>query len=80
MRSPDVPRKGNVDRNNALHELLCMQARDVPRKGNVDRNGAVSRWRCVLTDVPRKGNVDRNVRANAPSKEEVRRSPQGERG
>ena len=35
----DVPRKGNVDRNNKHHPAaVYCDKRDVPRKGNVDRN------------------------------------------
>ena len=33
----DVPRKGNVDRNNSPYDI-CAGWVDVPRKGNVDRN------------------------------------------
>ena len=37
MRIFDVPRKGNVDRNQA--NINTMEVKnDVPRKGNVDRN------------------------------------------
>ena len=33
----DVPRKGNVDRNQDMQRANYI-GRDVPRKGNVDRN------------------------------------------
>ena len=35
----DVPRKGNVDRNNSRSLYNYDLQEDVPRKGNVDRNG-----------------------------------------
>ena len=34
----DVPRKGNVDRNQFTDGQSCGCGQDVPRKGNVDRN------------------------------------------
>ena len=55
----DVPRKGNVDRNdNAVRRKGL--AYDVPRKGNVDRNPDMGTGDGTAVDVPRKGNVDRN--------------------
>ena len=39
---PDVPRKGNVDRNEHSRLVLGFNLQDVPRKGNVDRNVAAS--------------------------------------
>ena len=37
LKSVDVPRKGNVDRNMSLQAVRGI-INDVPRKGNVDRN------------------------------------------
>ena len=58
---PDVPRKGNVDRNPMRPNLRTYRGKDVPRKGNVDRNIANVNIIPTKSDVPRKGNVDRNV-------------------
>ena len=56
----DVPRKGNVDRNER-ERLPTVPLSDVPRKGNVDRNFYHKKGaRSKNCDVPRKGNVDRN--------------------
>ena len=57
----DVPRKGNVDRNEQVRDYT-LKTKDVPRKGNVDRNVCPERHITTsLGDVPRKGNVDRNI-------------------
>ena len=37
-QTPDVPRKGNVDRNIYGANISPLSSSDVPRKGNVDRN------------------------------------------
>ena len=57
----DVPRKGNVDRNNFAYTRMARLQKDVPRKGNVDRNLAAVDELEASVDVPRKGNVDRNI-------------------
>ena len=44
-----VPRKGDVDRNDAKH-LDIIRVRVVPRKGDVDRNVKL-RWMALLTSV-----------------------------
>ena len=60
-KRPDVPRKGNVDRNLGINSPSRVFA-DVPRKGNVDRNETIrTDMGREVEDVPRKGNVDRNI-------------------
>ncbi len=81
LATNDVPRKGNVDRNDDSSISAKENAADVPRKGNVDRNPLPVRLvQFAEADVPRKGNVDRNITVLNAHRANIRRSPQGERG
>ena len=59
-KAADVPRKGNVDRKDAIRGYSTYIL-DVPRKGNVDRKTYVNTVEILKDDVPRKGNVDRKL-------------------
>ena len=56
----DVPRKGNVDRNDKLVDMGALEGTTFPARGTwiEMEHGPELSQRYV--DVPRKGNVDRN--------------------
>ena len=76
----DVPRKGNVDRND-IAEVKKLMYVDVPRKGNVDRNTATNAKDAVVARTfPARGTwIEMSQWLSTPSRVQGR-SPQGERG
>ena len=72
----DVPRKGNVDRNQIVAEHAETVLATFPARGTWIEIRQRRSAHGVHCDVPRKGNVDRNIRvagAVVPNAEDVPR-------
>ena len=59
-RPLDVPRKGNVDRNEQYHHYTHILLVTFPARGTWIEILRTSSTPAAAIDVPRKGNVDRN--------------------
>ena len=82
LAKKDVPRKGNVDRNDVILSQTQREDKTFPARGTWIEMTRREAYTAKMKDVPRKGNVDRNrarsqgldVRPDVPRKGNVDRN------